>query len=135
MKKISIGNGALKASEISLGCMRISNMEVSQVSKLIGTAMDQGIDFFDHADIYGGGGSEEIFAKAVDMSAGSREKFFIQTKCGISKGMFDFSKEHILEAVDGSLGRLNTDYIDVLLLHRPDTLMEPEEVAEAFDIL
>lgn len=135
MKTINIGNGAIKASEISLGCMRISGMSKKDAAELINTALEQGINFFDHADIYGGGKSEEVFADAVDMSPSVREKFIIQTKCGIRPGFFDFSKEHILNSVDGSLKRLKTDHIDVLLLHRPDTLMEPEEVAEAFDIL
>ncbi|TDT62759.1 aldo/keto reductase [Fonticella tunisiensis] len=135
MKYIDIGNGKISASEISLGCMRIANLEVSEVTKLINTAMEEGINFFDHADIYGGGKSEEVFAEAVDMKPSVREKFIIQTKCGIRKGFYDFSKEHILNSVEGSLKRLRTDYIDILLLHRPDTLMEPEEVAEAFDIL
>ena len=135
MRRISIGNGALTASEISLGCMRISEMSKNDAAKLINTALEEGIDFFDHADIYGGGKSEEVFAQAVDMSPGIREKFIIQTKCGIRQGYFDFSKEHILEAVDGSLKRLKTDYIDVMLLHRPDALVEPEEVAEEFSIL
>ncbi len=135
MRRISIGNGALTASEISLGCMRISEMSKNDAANLINTALEEGIDFFDHADIYGGGKSEEVFSQAVDMSPSVREKFIIQTKCGIRQGYYDFSKEHILEAVDGSLKRLKTDYIDVLLLHRPDALMEPEEVAEAFSIL
>ncbi len=135
MRQISIGNGALTASEISLGCMRISEMSKNDAANLINTALEEGIDFFDHADIYGGGKSEEVFSQAVDMSPSVREKFIIQTKCGIRQGYFDFSKEHILEAVDGSLKRLKTDYIDVLLLHRPDALVEPEEVAEAFSIL
>jgi predicted oxidoreductase len=135
MKKISIGKGELLASEISLGCMRINNLSKSEASVLINTALEQGIDFFDHADIYGGGKSEEVFAGAVDMRSRLREKMIIQTKCGIRQGYFDFSKDHILNSVEGSLKRLNTDYIDVLLLHRPDTLMEPEEVAEAFSRL
>ncbi|HEY8804908.1 MAG TPA: aldo/keto reductase [Clostridium sp.] len=135
MKKINIGNGAISASEISLGCMRMDGLSKSQASTLINTALDAGINYFDHADIYAGGKSEEIFADAIDMNSNIREKFTLQTKCGIRKGYFDFSKEHILNSVDGSLKRLKTDYIDVLLLHRPDTLMEPEEVAEAFSIL
>ncbi len=134
MKKISIG-GALKASEISLGCMRITELSKKDAAVLINTALEEGIDFFDHADIYAAGKSEEIFAEAIDMRPAIREKFIIQTKCGIRQGYFDFSKEHILESVDGSLKRLKTDYIDVLLLHRPDALVEPEEVAEAFSIL
>lgn len=135
MRKISIGNGKIHASEISLGCMRISNLEIKDAAALINTALEEGVNYFDHADIYGGGKSEEVFSEAVDMRPDVREKFIIQTKCGIRKGYYDFSKEHILSSVDGSLKRLKTDYIDVLLLHRPDTLMEPEEVAEAFDIL
>ncbi|GGH78470.1 putative oxidoreductase [Pullulanibacillus pueri] len=135
MKNIKIGQGAINASEISLGCMRISDMSKKEASTLIHTALEEGINFFDHADIYGGGRSEEVFAEAVDMSPSIREKFILQTKCGIRQGFFDFSKDHILEAVDGSLKRLKTDYIDVLLLHRPDALVEPEEVAEAFTLL
>lgn len=135
VKKINIGNGEISASEISLGCMRMANLSNKEASFLINTALEEGINFFDHADIYGGGKSEEIFAKAIDMNASIREKLILQTKCGIREGYFDFSKEHILESVDGSLKRLQTDYVDVLLLHRPDTLMEPEEVAEAFDVL
>ena len=133
MKKISIANSKINASEISLGCMRIAALSDSEASMLINTALEEGINFFDHADIYAGGKSEEVFASAVGMCA--RENFFIQTKCGIRKGYFDFSKEHILNSVDGSLKRLKTDYIDTLLLHRPDTLMELEEVAEALAIL
>lgn len=115
--------------------MRITGLpSVKEVRGLIDTAVDCGINFFDHADIYAGGEAERIFGQAVD--AGLREKIFIQTKCAIRPGIcYDFSKKHILESVDKSLARLNTDYIDILLLHRPDTLMEPEEVAEAFDIL
>lgn len=135
MKKINIANGEINASEIILGCMRIDSLSKREASTLINTALEEGINFFDHADIYGGGKSEEVFADAVGMNSSVREKFIIQTKCGIRKGYFDFSKEHILNSVDGSLKRLNTDYIDILLLHRPDTLMEPEEVAEAFSTL
>ncbi len=135
MKYIKIPNSDIKASEISLGCMRISKMTNPDISTLIHTAMDEGINFFDHADIYGGGKSEERFSEALDMNPSLREKIYLQTKCGIRKGSFDFSKEHILEAVDGSLARLRTEYVDVLLLHRPDALVEPEEVAEAFTIL
>ena len=135
MKQIRIANSDMHASEISLGCMRIADMTNPEVSNLIHTALDEGINFFDHADIYGGGRSEERFAQALGMNASLREQMLLQTKCGIRKGCFDFSKEHILSAVDGSLKRLQTEYVDVLLLHRPDTLVEPEEVAEAFTIL
>ena len=135
MKFIQIPNTDMNASEISLGCMRISKMSDQEISTLIHTALDEGINFFDHADIYGGGKSEQRFAEALDMNPRLRERMLLQTKCGIRKGYFDFSKEHILEAVDGSLQRLRTEYIDVLLLHRPDALVEPQEVAEAFEIL
>ena len=135
MKTIKIANTDLDVAEIALGCMRISKMSNQDISDLIHTSLDVGINFFDHADIYGGGQSEAKFAEAINMSPDLREKMILQTKCGIRKGAFDFSKEHILSAVDGSLKRLQTDYVDVLLLHRPDTLVEPEEVAEAFTIL
>ncbi len=135
MKKIDIGKSGLLASEISLGCMRIGGMSPAEADTLINTALEVGIDFFDHADIYAGGKSEEVFARAFADSGVDREQIFLQSKCGIRKGMFDFSRDHILAAVDGSLARLQTDYLDVLLLHRPDTLMEPAEIAEAFTLL
>lgn len=128
-------NNEVKLSRLVLGCMRIANLDTAAVLELIETALEHGVNFFDHADIYGEGRSEEVFAQALAQKKGLREKIFIQTKCGIRPGFYDFSKEHILESVDGSLRRLRTDYIDVLLLHRPDTLMEPDEVAEAFTAL
>ncbi|WP_440897362.1 aldo/keto reductase [Amphibacillus sp. Q70] len=135
MKKLEIGKSGLQTSEISLGCMRMNQLSVQEANRVIQNALDLGIDMFDHDDIYGKGRSEEIFAEAIDMNPTIREKMIIQTKCGIREGFFDFSKEHILASVEGSLKRLKTDYIDILLLHRPDTLVEPEEVAEAFDEL
>ncbi|EDD2331399.1 aldo/keto reductase family oxidoreductase [Listeria monocytogenes] len=132
MKRITIGNSALTASEISLGCMRMADLSKEDANKVINTALENGIDFFDHADIYGGGKSEEVFADAIDMNATIREKMILQSKCGIRQGFFDFSKEHIIASVEGSLKRLKTDYLDTLLLHRPDTLFEREEVAAAF---
>lgn len=133
MKSINIANGEIKASEIAIGCMRIAGLEKKEAANLINTALEEGINFFDHADIYGGGKSEEVFADAIDMKNPSiREKMIIQTKCSIRKGFYDFSKEYIISSVDASLKRLKTDYVDTLLLHRPDTLMEPEEVSEAF---
>jgi len=135
MKKLKIG-GKLEASAISMGCMRIASMDSKDVAALINAALENGVNFFDHADIYGGGGgSETIFAKAVKDAGIPREKMILQTKCGIKKGQFDFSKEHILVSVDNSLKRLGTDYVDVFMLHRPDTLVEPEEVAEAFSAI
>lgn len=135
MKQIPLGKTGLMVPNVSWGCMRMNDLSVNEASNMIQKALDLGINFFDHADIYGGGKSEEIFAKAIDMKPSIREKITIQTKAGIRKGYYDFSRKHILEAVDGSLKRLQTDYIDVLLLHRPDALMDPQEVAEAFDEL
>ena len=135
MNKINIANSDLSVSEISLGCMRIAQLSNNDAERLVKTALDEGIDFFEHADIYGNNKGEEVFANAIGMKSGIREKIFIQTKCGIRNGFYDFSKDHILTSVDGSLKRLKTDYVDVLLLHRPDTLMEPEEVVEAFNSL
>lgn len=136
MKNINIGNGKVQGSEIALGCMRMGALNKDEAEKVIKTSLEEGINFFDHADIYAGGKSEEIFSEAINLTSDLREKIILQTKCGIVPGkMFDFSKEHILNSVDGSLKRLKTDYVDTLLLHRPDTLMEPEEVAEAFSKL
>lgn len=123
-------------SRVIQGCMRIAGKTDSEIDKLIGTAYDQGINFFDHADIYGRGACEEVFGKFLARTPGFREKIFIQTKCGIKPGVsFDFSYEHIIESVEGSLKRLGTDRIDYLLLHRPDTLAEPSEIARAFEKL
>ena len=95
------------------------------------TAIAAGINMFDHADIYGGGECEELFSKAIDMKSRIREKIIIQSKCSIRNGYYDFSREYIIAAVDGILKRLHTEYLDILLLHRPDALMEPEETADA----
>ena len=135
MKTIRIPNSDLNVSEIALGCMRLSQLTNPQISTLVHTALDQGINFFDHADVYGDGKCEEKFSEALGMDAAVRERMLLQTKVGIREASYDFSKEHILEAVDGSLKRLRTDHLDVLLLHRPDALVEPEQVAEAFDAL
>lgn len=135
MNTIRIARSDLNASEIALGCMRIAGMSNQQIATLIHTALDEGVNFFDHADVYGGGRSEEQFAEALDITPRLRESMILQSKVGIRQGFFDFSKEHILAAVEGSLRRLRTEYLDVLLLHRPDALVEPEEVAEAFTIL
>lgn len=134
MKQIQLGASTQIVSSVILGCMRINGAK--DPVKVIETAYDNGINFFDHADIYGGGECESIFADALAKTSLKREDLFIQTKCGIVPGvMFDFSKKHIIESVEGSLQRLNMDYVDVLLLHRPDTLVDPSEVAEAFDEL
>lgn len=134
MKSIKVG-GLLDCSSVVMGCMRIDEMPVKEVEQLIFTAALCNVNFFDHADIYGGGRSEEVFGRALKLHPELREKIILQTKCGICNGYYDFSKKHIIESVEGSLKRLQTDYVDILLLHRPDTLMEPGEVAQAFDKL
>lgn len=138
MKYLTVG-GELSASAISLGFWRTANLDKPSAERLVTTACELGIDFFDTADIYASGESEKLLGRTIH-SLGIRDKVKIQTKCAIRKlpiggAYYDFSKEHILSSVEGSLQRLGTDYIDVLLLHRPDALMEPEEVAEAFSLL
>lgn len=135
MKTIDVGGSGVKASALAVGCMRISSMSEKELSAYIHTALDCGVNFFDHADIYGGGECEALFGRVLAAEPGLRDKLVLQSKCGIRKGLYDFSREHILESVDGILGRLHTDHLDFLLLHRPDALMEPEEVGEAFDCL
>ena len=133
MKKITIGN-CIDAPAVAMGCMRLKGA-ADNIDRIIGTALDCGIDYFDHADIYGGGECESVFGEYLADHRELRDKIIIQTKCGIRSGFFDFSKEHIINSVNNSLKRLHTDYLDVLLLHRPDTLMEPEVVADAFSTL
>jgi len=135
VRTIKLGSSNLEVPVVAVGCMRINSLEKKEAEKFVQTALEQGANFFDHADIYGSGTCEEIFADAIHMSPSVRENIILQSKCGIRKGMFDFSKEHILNSVDGILSRLKTEYLDTLLLHRPDALVEPEEVAEAFQIL
>ena len=135
MKTMKLGPSDLQVPVIAVGCMRINRLSKPDAERFVKTALEEGANFFDHADIYGGGTCEEIFADAVGMNGSVREKLILQSKCGIRKGQFDFSREHILASVDGILKRLKTDYLDVLLLHRPDALVEPEEVSEAFDTL
>lgn len=132
MKQLDIGGSGVLGSAIGVGCMRMNCMEPQAILEYIHTALEKGINFFDHADIYGGGECETRFGQALALEPGLREKLVLQTKCGIRPDRYDFSKEHILESVEGSLRRLGTDHVDFLLLHRPDALMEPEEVAEAF---
>ncbi|MGT2721933.1 aldo/keto reductase [Streptococcus porcinus] len=132
MAKQIIGATNVEGSRIVLGCMRMAALEVKQAEETIRTALDEGISFIDHADIYGNGESEIRFAQAAKNLGISRDAYLLQSKCGIRKGYFDFSKDHIIASVEGILQRLETDYLDFLLLHRPDVLVEPEEVAEAF---
>lgn len=135
MKKISLGNKIEGVSQVALGCMRISNLEEKRVVELLETAIDNGINLFDHADIYGAGKSEEVFASAIKSMKVNREDLIIQSKCGIRNGFFDSSPEHIEKSVDDILKRLDIDYLDTLLIHRPDALIEPEKVAECFSKL
>ena len=136
MKTISLGKSGLTVPAVAVGCMRMAALDVPTAERYIARCLELGLNYFDHADIYGGGRSEAIFAAASHMSPAVREKMYIQSKCGIISGvMYDASKAHILEAADGILQRLNTEYLDALLIHRPDALIEPEEVAEAFTAL
>lgn len=137
MKTFALPHTDLDVSNIILGLMRISPLSDEEIRTLVGAARDEGINFFDHADVYGEGlhGCERRFGDAITFMPSERESVVIQSKVGIRDGYFDFSREHILESVDGSLKALRTDYLDLLLLHRPDTLVEPEEVAAAFDEL
>ncbi|WP_029276086.1 aldo/keto reductase [Carnobacterium jeotgali] len=135
MKRLFLGKSELLVPNIGLGCMSMGKLSPEEASKVINNALDLEIDFFDLADIYGGGKAEETFGKVIEMDPSIRERMLIQSKAGIRKGSYDFSKEHLLTSVDGILKRLQTDYLDVLLLHRPDALVEPEIVAEVFDEL
>ena len=153
MKMMQLPQTDLRVSQILYGCMQIggtwdksplSDASVKDAIKIVQVALDEGINFFDHADIYCLGKSEEAFSAIWEEVPHLREKIVLQTKCGIrfagdpqenSPARYDFSYEHILNSVEGSLHRLRTDYVDILLLHRPDPLVEPEEVARAFDQL
>lgn len=139
MKTFTLPGTDLTVPNVTLGLMRIQDKTDDEVRTLVRTAREAGIGFLDHADVYGSSlhGCERRFAEALQLSASEREDWVIQTKAGIvpSGPYFDFSHQHIIESVEGSLRALGTDYIDILLLHRPDALVEPEEVARAFDEL
>lgn len=137
MKRVPLGSAT--APNVALGLMRIQDKTDDEVRTLVAAARDAGIDFFDHADIYGSDvhGCEQRFGEAMRLTPSERAEITLQTKCGIVREgpYFDFSYEHIVASVEGSLRALGTDYIDILLLHRPDALVEPDEVARAFDEL
>lgn len=137
MKYLSLGHQVEGASSIALGCMRIAGKSNEEAKAVIEASLASGINFFDHADIYGMGKSETVFAKAFKELGLHRKDVFIQSKVGIRPDVktYDFSKKHIASAVDGILARLGIDYLDTLLLHRPDTLVEPQEVADIFNQL
>ena len=125
--------GGISVSRIAQGCMRNDRLTRAELDALIRSDLDAGISFFEHADIYGGNGRcEELFGNILREDPSLRERMTIQTKCGIRPGQYDFSREHILTSVEQSLKRLGTEQVEFLVLHRPDTLVEPEEVAEAF---
>ena len=135
MKYFYFGCSKKAVSVIGLGCMRMDDLSAKQVDKVLGTSLDCGINFFDHADIYGDGECEKLFGTALKRVQIKREEVFIQSKCCIRDGLYDFSRDYILKSVDGILSRLGTDHLDSLLLHRPDALMDPDEVQEAFSKL
>ena len=138
MRYITLGQDDKELSEIVLGMMRIEDKSVKEVEELVETALSVGINAFDLADIYGRGRCEELLGLVLKNRPDLREKMWIQSKCGIrieEFTYFDFSKEYILQSVDGILERLQVDYLDSLLLHRPDALMEAAQVAQAFEIL
>lgn len=151
MKTYSLADG-LATSRIGYGCMHLSRAwdaspitadERRNAQRLVETALAHGITLFDHADIYARGKSERVFGDVLRATPGLRARMVLQSKCGIrfaddppgTPGRYDFSHDHIVASVDGSLARLGVEYLDVLLLHRPDALVEPEEVARAFDAL
>ena len=133
MKYCSIAS--VQASRVAQGCMRIGGMTANQIDTLVKTDLECGINFFDHAFIYGGGACETKFGQFLADNPSLLDRMLIQTKVGIRDGIYDSSKETILSATETCLSRLGVDYVDFLLIHRPDALVEPEEVAEAFDQL
>ncbi len=136
MRLVNLGDSGLQASPIALGVMRITKLDEAGAVALLERAYAAGINFFDNADIYDGGKAETLFGTALKKASFNRDDVLVQTKCGIIPGKaYDFSKQHILAAVDASLNRLGLDYVDSLLLHRPDALMEPDDIAEAFNTL
>ncbi|MEG0694769.1 MAG: aldo/keto reductase [Erysipelotrichaceae bacterium] len=136
MKTIRINEKVVPA--VAQGCMRFAGMSVDEVEKIVENDLENGITFFDHADIYGGGECESLFGEVLKRHPDWRQKMIIQTKCGIHRDdttYYDFDKDYIIKCVNESLERLNVEYVDYLLLHRPDALMEPRMVSEAFDEL
>lgn len=137
MRQIQIGQSKIAASQLALGCMRMDKLSIEEAMEVIQTSLDLGINFFDHADIYGQGKSEQIFGEAIKRLGVDRKDIYIQSKCGIDsrQGTYNFSADYIYEAVEGILSRLQTDYLDFLVLHRPDSWMDPQEVNAAFERL
>lgn len=137
MNRINLPNGLENVSRLILGCMRMPDLSIDKAAEMVKTSMDLGINFFDNATCYTDGVAEERFGEAWTKAGIARDRFILQTKCGLcfDRNEFDWRREIILSSVDDSLRRMKTDYLDILLLHRPDLLYEPEEVAAAFDAL
>lgn len=139
MDYVDFGSNGMRASEVVMGFWRIPDKTSDEVATLVEAGVDAGVNMLDVADAYGRGACERILGDALSSRPGLRDRVLVQTKCGIVKGdgftWYDFSRTHIVEAVKGSLARLGTDHVDSLLLHRPDVLMEPDEIAAAFDEL
>ena len=148
MQTLSIGKSDLESSRLVYGCMRIagdgSREEMDKGKRAVHAALDAGYTQFDHADIYADGRCEELFGELLRESPDVRDRIVITTKCGIrlagtpdegAPGRYDFSARHLTNSVEGSLKRLGIERIDLLLLHRPDYLFHPEEVALTFEAL
>ncbi|HYM87054.1 MAG TPA: aldo/keto reductase, partial [Pseudoxanthomonas sp.] len=153
MKHYRIPHTDLEVSRIAYGCMHLSQAwdataitadEISTTLRQVDTALEQGITLFDHADIYARGKSEQLFGEALRQIPELRGRIVLQSKCGIRfaddpqpgvPARYDFSHQHIVGSVEGILQRLSTGHLDLLLLHRPDPLAQPQEVARAFDDL
>lgn len=145
MQTLRIGNSNLEGSRLTYGCMRLagdgSAVALENGRRAVRTALDAGYTVFDHADIYGDGQCETLFGDVIRESPGLRDRLILQTKCGVrlptetTPAHYDLSSQHILDSVDGSLRRLNVEFIDIFLLHRPDPLMDPEDIASACDKL
>lgn len=148
MERLKLGKSDVVSSRIAYGCMRIvgdnSDESRRKGKEAVRTAIEEGYTHFDHANTYGGGKCEELFSEVLKEMPEARDKIIITSKCGIRRqdfpnkndpSRYDFSKEHIIKSVEGSLTRLNVDFLDILLLHRPDYLFNPQEVSETFQEL
>lgn len=137
MREITLGSSAVRVPAAAIGCMRLTELGSAEAAaRFIHFCLENGASFFDHADIYGGGECERLFGEVLRTEPSLRDQMFLQSKCGIVPGqMYDLSAEYIVKSVEGILERLHTDHLDSLVLHRPDALLEPEEIAAAFDAL
>ena len=140
MKQIRMGNSSLNAARLAYGCWRIADPGTDGRAAVL-AAYEAGYTLFDGADIYGGGKAEEAFGRVLREATGMRERLLITSKCGVrpagspnsdSPGRYDFSAQHIVNSCEQSLKRLGVEMIDLYLLHRPDFLADPHEIAGAF---